>query len=181
MPGEVEAVGEDRDGPDAAEAQPGGGLEVEGRVAPEAHPLVQGDRGRHEPAGVQAEDGRPGGLGQPAAGLDQGPADTQPPRRRLHPERPQPGPSGRPPEPFGGGVVVVGDRAHHPPGVLGDQHPAVAGAAVDVEDLGQVAPEDGRRQRRGVLLVGGQQHPPDGRQVGPAGVADLDAGEAECR
>ena len=51
MGGEVEPVGEDRDGPDAAEAEPAGGVEVVRRVAAEAGRLAVRHGGRVLDAG----------------------------------------------------------------------------------------------------------------------------------
>jgi len=177
VPDEAEPVGEDGDGPDALEGEAAGGVEVVGRVAPEARRLVDGDGGGHELGRVQADHRRPGGQGPLEAGLEQRPPDAQPTGPGLDPERPQPGPAGRPPEPLVGGVGVVGDRAHDPPAVLGDQHLTGPGAGLDVEDVGQVPPEHRRGQRRRVFLVGGQQHPPGGRQVGRPGGPDPGVGE----
>jgi hypothetical protein len=180
-PGEVEAVAQDRDRPDPAEGEPARGVEVERRGPPETHGRVDRDRGGHELVGVQAEHVRAAGLGAPPARLHQRPAHPPPPRPRLHPERPQPGPPGRPPEPLGGGVGIVGDRPHHPAPHLGHQDPPDPRARLDVEQLRQVPPEHRRRHRRRVLLVRSQQHPPNPRQVRSPGIANLDAGEAGCR
>jgi hypothetical protein len=180
-PGEVKPVGQDGDGPNAVQAQAAGPVEVEGRVAPEAQPLVDADRGGHELGGVQAQHGRAGRPRPLQAGLDQRLTDPGPPRRPLHPERPQPGPAGRPPEPLQAGVGVEGDRAHDPAAVAGHQHPAGPEPPLDVEDVGQVPPEHGRRERLRILLVGIQQHPPDLRQLGPPSVTNLDPGTADRR
>ena len=96
-PGEVESVGQDGDGPNAVQAQAAGPVEVEGRVAPEAQPLVYGDRGGHELGGVQAQHGR-AGLPRPLqAGLDQPLTDPGPRADRSTPSARSPAqPAGHP-------------------------------------------------------------------------------------
>ena len=175
--GKVEPVGQDRDGPDPGQVEPAGDVEVVGGVAAEPGRLVDGDRGGHELGRVQAQHGRPGGPGPFQAGSEQRPPDPQPPDPGLDPEGPQPGPAGRPAQLLPACVGIEGDRAHDPAAVLGDQHLPGPDPGLDVEDVGQVAPEHGRRQRRRVLLVGRQQHTPNGRQVGRPGITDLDPGE----
>src|SRR6185437_9283094 len=93
-------------------------------------------------------------------------ATPYPARGGMDGERASAGPAGRQTEPLDRGVRIERRESADLCGYLGDQQPPVAGVPAQIEQVGEVACEEVRRDQVGVLAVRGGDYVADRRIIG---------------